>query len=61
LPRGSDIEVNRDEYVRPGPLERAQTWQILIDKGVLDVDQVRQLERFAISGQATMTAAEVLT
>ena len=25
LPRGTDIEVNRDEYVRPGPFERAQT------------------------------------
>ena len=24
LPRGTDLEVNRDEYVRPGPLERAQ-------------------------------------
>ena len=25
LPRGTTIEVNRDEYVQPGPYERAQT------------------------------------
>jgi HK97 family phage portal protein len=51
LPRGTDIEVNRDEYVRPGPYERAQTWQILVDLGVLTPQGVQQLERFAISGQ----------
>ena len=31
LPRGHDAsKLNRDAYVQPGPLERAQTWQILI-------------------------------
>jgi HK97 family phage portal protein len=29
LPRGTRVELNRDEYVQPGPLERAQTAQIL--------------------------------
>ena len=50
LPRGTDVEVNRDEYVRPGPLERAQTWQILVNLGVLTADDVARLERFAATG-----------
>jgi PAS domain-containing protein len=29
LPRGTRVELNRDEYVQPGPYERAQTAQIL--------------------------------
>src|SRR3954447_24386174 len=52
LPRGSDVEVNRDEYVRPGPLERAQTWQILVELGVLTTADVQRIERFTMSGQA---------
>ena len=66
LPRGTNIEVNRDEYVRPGPLERAQTYQILEGIGVLTASDIQHLERFVISGeQATptgpLTAAGVLT
>jgi len=66
LPRGTDVELNRDEYVRPGPYERAQTWQILTGIGVLDSDEVRRLERFVISGQQAaptpaITPAEALT
>jgi HK97 family phage portal protein len=62
LPRGTNIEVNRDEYVRPGPLERAQTYQILEGIGVLTATDIQHLERFVISGeQATPTPAGVLT
>jgi HK97 family phage portal protein len=50
LPRGTNVEVNRDEYVRPDPLQRAQTWQILVGLGVLTPEDVAQLERFAIAG-----------
>lgn len=49
IPRGSGIEVNRDEYIRPGPLERAQTQAIYIDKGVLTSEEVREMERFDTS------------
>lgn len=57
LPRGTNLEVNRDEYVRPGPYERAQTWEILVRIGALTPEQVQQLERFVISGEsATPTA-----
>lgn len=55
-PRGTGLEVNRDEYVRPGPLERAQTWQILVGMGALTIDEVRQIERFGISGQISTPA-----
>ena len=52
LPRGTRVELNRDEYVRPEPLQRAQTYQILA--GIIDpvtgrpaisVDEIRAAER----------------
>lgn len=63
LPRGTDVEVNRDEYVRPGPLERAQTWDILTRIGALTPEQVQQLERIGLTGgqPSTPTIAEALT
>lgn len=46
-PRGTGLEVNRDEYVRPGPLERAQTQEIYIRNNVLSENEVREMERFS--------------
>lgn len=52
LPRGTTVELNRDEYVRPGLYERAQSYQILA--GIIDpatgqpaitVDEIRNAER----------------
>jgi HK97 family phage portal protein len=51
LPRGTRVELNRDEYIQPGPYERAQTAQIL--NGIVDergnpaltVDEIREAER----------------
>jgi HK97 family phage portal protein len=51
LPRGTTVEVNRDSYVAPPPLQRAQTAQIL--NGIVDaegnpaltVDEIRAVER----------------
>jgi HK97 family phage portal protein len=51
LPRGTLLEVNRDAYVRPGPLERAQTAEIynrIVDaqgNPVLTVQEIRDAER----------------
>ena len=52
LPRGTRVELNRDEYTQPGPLERAQTakiWAGIVDpvtgKPVLSVDEIRAAER----------------
>jgi HK97 family phage portal protein len=52
LPRGSGVEVNRDAYVQPDPLARAQTEQIYLTAGVLSVDEVRAIERFTVAGAA---------
>jgi hypothetical protein len=60
LPRGTDIEVNRDEYVRPDPYTRAQTWEILIRIGVLTARQVQEIERFVVSAGATAPTAGAL-
>jgi HK97 family phage portal protein len=45
LPRGTRVELNRDEYVRPELLERAQTWKIFLEAGVMTIDEVREVER----------------
>lgn len=51
MPRGTGVELNRDEYVRPGLYERAQAYQLL--HGVEDTtgraitaQEIRTLERF---------------
>lgn len=56
LPAGTSLEVNRDEFVQPGPLERAQTdaalhaIQEIDDTGTIryakTVDEIRLDERF---------------
>lgn len=53
VPRGTGIEVNRDEYVRPGPLERAQTWEIYLRNGVVSVEQVQEAERFSVASRTS--------
>jgi HK97 family phage portal protein len=52
LPRQTRVELNRDEYVQPGPLERAQTAQILhgivdpvTQQPALTVQEIRDTER----------------
>jgi HK97 family phage portal protein len=59
LPYGK-IELNRDEYVRPGPYERAQTWAILIGLGVLTVEQVQEIERYNNAAPSHELTAGVL-
>ena len=46
LPRGTTVELNRDEFVAPGPLERAQTAQIWANIGVQSAAQIAETERF---------------
>jgi len=51
VPRGTIVEVNRDAYIRPGPKERAETYQILaaiVDPAgnpVMSVQEIRDAER----------------
>lgn len=56
-PRGTTLEVNRDEYVRPGPLERAQTYAIYISSGVLTPEEVRIMERFVMTNEHSAVAS----
>jgi HK97 family phage portal protein len=60
LPNGQSIELNRDDYSRPGYLERAQANQIYIETGVLQPPEVRAMERFdgVPSATASLTGAE---
>jgi HK97 family phage portal protein len=52
LPRGTRLEFNRDEYVRPAMYERAQTYEILnrirdeAGNPAMTVDEIRLGERF---------------
>jgi phage portal protein BeeE len=60
LPRGTTVEVNRDEYVKAAPLERAQTEQIYVQLGVLSTDEVRELERFSKAAPSETLTSGVL-
>ena len=54
LPRGSNAELNRDEYTRPPFKERAEAWVKLIEVGAVRVDEFRTAERF--TGPAPVVA-----
>jgi HK97 family phage portal protein len=60
LPRGTAIELNRDEYVKAAPFERAQTEQIYIQNNVLSADEVRELERFSKAAPTQTLTSGVL-
>lgn len=65
LPRGQSLELNRDDYIKPSLVDRAQAYKVLLEAGVVSRDEVRQMERFngpapagaALTG-AEMTGAE---
>jgi HK97 family phage portal protein len=44
---GRPIELNRDSYVQPGPVERSTMWAAYVAAGVLTADQVAAIERFS--------------
>lgn len=56
LPRGTTCELNRDSYVQPGPLERAQTYAVLAGitdsqgNAAISVEEIRAMERFPPAG-----------
>ena len=67
LPYGTTIEVNRDEYVEPGPLEQAQTMQILagiVDpltgQPALSVSEIRELLRLSVAAPSQSLTSGVL-
>jgi HK97 family phage portal protein len=66
LPRGTTVELNRDAYVMPPPLERAQTAQIFNTirdpqgNPVLSVQEIRAAERFTTAGAIAVPPQEVI-
>ena len=64
LPRGTRMEFNRDEYVRPNAYERAQTYEILNriqdanGNPVMTIDEIRMAERFIPNKPATLEDVE---
>jgi HK97 family phage portal protein len=65
LPRGTNVELNRDAYVQPEPLQRAQTAEILNrirdpqGNPALTVEEIRLIERFSAAGAAGLPPQEV--
>lgn len=45
LPTGQTVELNRDEYSRPEIKERAESYKILIEAGVMTPEEARTMER----------------
>jgi HK97 family phage portal protein len=54
LPRGTCVELNRDEYTRPAFAERAAAWVQLIAAGAVSIEEFRTAER--LSGPAPVVA-----
>lgn len=65
LPRGQTVELNRDEYSRPSLKERAESYKILIEAGVMRPEEARTMERLhgdaPTSAQPPASAALSLT
>jgi len=59
LPRGTNAELNRDEYSRPSFEVRSEAWVKLVAAGIVSVDEVRAAERLA--GDAPEVAITALT
>lgn len=50
LPSGQSIELNRDDYTRPGLVDRANAYKTLIEARVLDPAEARIMERLLGGG-----------
>lgn len=60
LPYGTCVEVNRDEYVKPPLLERAQAWAILIQQRVITPEYVAEAERYSTAAPTATLQSGVL-
>lgn len=60
LPRGSSVELNRDEYSRPALPERANAYATLAGIGAITAEEIRAMERL-LSTSTSPTAAAALT
>jgi HK97 family phage portal protein len=53
LPASEAVELNRDDYTRPGLVDRARAYEIMINSGVLKPEEARAMERLYGTGAAT--------
>lgn len=45
LPDSESVELNRDDYTRPGLVDRARAYELLIRNGVMTAEEARAMER----------------
>jgi len=67
LPRGTSVELNRDEYVKPGLLERAQAYQALFNlvdpasgERAINIGEIREAERLSNAAPTPTLTSGVL-
>jgi HK97 family phage portal protein len=53
LPAGEAVELNRDDYTRPGLVDRARAYEIMINSGVMKPEEARAMERLYGTTAAT--------
>ena len=53
LPGRTSVDLDADEYIRAAPLDRANTYKILVELGVMTPDEVRAAERLPARLDAT--------
>lgn len=59
LPRGTQLNLNAEAYVSPGPAERANYWQTMVTLGVYTAAEVRAIERVPVADVPLQTSQEV--
>jgi hypothetical protein len=45
LPRGQNVELDREEYSRPPLTERVNAYKVLVELGAMDASEIRPIER----------------
>ena len=60
LPAGQQIELNRDEYSRPGFAERADAWVKLKGADIMSAEEIRAAERLRGDAPTPITAEQVM-
>jgi HK97 family phage portal protein len=53
LPANESVELNRDDYTRPGIVDRARAYEIMIRSGVMKPEEARAMERLYGAAAAT--------
>ena len=61
LPRGQEIELNRDDYTRLSLDKRANAYKTMVEIGVLDANDIRGMERYLGQNSAqALTGADTI-